>query len=139
MVDNLIKSTETELANFRAQLESLTELGVEAKVAAQLSETQQQVVTLGERFTRLEQTILDNPNRALTVPLLQKDVESMKDAHASEIGAVRVEVARIYDLNKWFIGLMVTMAVGMIALALGNLVRPGKPTPQEKPDGGEAS
>lgn len=35
-------------------------------------------------------------------------------------------VARVYDLTKWFVGLMFTMALGLIGLAVTNFLKAGK-------------
>lgn len=40
-----------------------------------------------------------------------------------DLVGTRREIERVYDLSKWFIGLMATMAVGILGLAVGNLVK----------------
>lgn len=54
---------------------------------------------------------------------MRKDLDAVQDKSKSDIEAVRGELARLYSLIQWFIGLMFTIALGVFGLAIGNIVR----------------
>jgi hypothetical protein len=76
-----------------------------------------------DRLGKLEKAILDDPEKALSIPILRNDIAATKTAYGSEMNALRGEIARIYDLNKWFVGLMFSMALGIIGLAITNVFK----------------
>lgn len=74
------------------------------------------------------------PPSGLAVPLLRQDLENLKASQQRALEASTNEIDRVYDQNKWFIGLMFTMAIGLISLAISNFVQARrKPEPTEKP------
>jgi hypothetical protein len=66
----------------------------------------------------LDAAILADPAKALAVPMLRRDLDSLAQRNRDDLLAARDEIGRVYDLTKWFIGLMFTMAVGLIGLAV---------------------
>ncbi len=54
------------------------------------------------------------------------DFDNLKVSYQSEMLELRQEVSRVYDLNKWFIGLMFTMAIGIIGYDVTNFMKTGK-------------
>lgn len=80
------------------------------------------VKRLEKRMTVLEEGVSSNPEKALSIPLLRKDVTILERSVANDVSALRREVDRVYDQGKWFIGLMVTMLLTIIGLAVSTLV-----------------
>lgn len=74
----------------------------------------------------LNEAILENPSKALSVPMIRRDLDTLDKNYREGIQRVREEVERMYDLNKWFIGLMFTMALGVLGLAIGNFIQAKK-------------
>jgi hypothetical protein len=50
----------------------------------------------------------------------------VKTNYQRDIESYNKQIDRIYDLNKWFIGLMFTMAIGLIGLAISNFMQAQK-------------
>lgn len=75
------------------------------------------------RLSSLEGVLLDNPSKAIQTILIQKDLENVKSTNQAELLSLRQEIERVYDLNKWLIGLLFTMAVGILSLAISNLFK----------------
>lgn len=71
------------------------------------------------RQARIEQVILNNPARALELPLLRNDLDNAREVNAQSLTAIRASVDQIYDLNKWLLG---GMAIGIIALAVSSFL-----------------
>src|ERR1017187_2477680 len=84
----------------------------------------------------LEAAIMVDPVKAVSLPLMRKDLDSLQDKTRSDIEAVRSELARLYSLIQWFIGLMFTIALGVFSLAIGNIVKGEKKSDsgREKPE-----
>ena len=54
------------------------------------------------------------------------DFDNLKVSYQSEMLELPQEVSRVYDLNKRFIGLMFTMAIGIIGYDVTNFMKTGK-------------
>ncbi|MEC3947583.1 hypothetical protein [Sphingobium sp. HWE2-09] len=91
---------------------------VALKVA--LENIQRRISEIEKRQAALDNIILDNPSKALELPLLKRDVETVRQSNEQSITAIRQSVDQIYDLNKWLLG---SMAVGVICLALSHFFR----------------
>lgn len=70
---------------------------------------------ISQRQERIEQVILNNPARALEIPMLRNDLNNMREANAQRLEAIKASVDQSYDLNKWLLG---TMAITIIGLAI---------------------
>ena len=66
----------------------------------------------------IKKTIYDDPEKALAIPLINKDLESLKEANIT----VRNEINRVYDLNKWFIGTLIAMTIGLLGAIVSIIV-----------------
>lgn len=119
-------TVQKDFSAIKDEFNKLTTLSPDAKIASKISQLENSVSELDHGLKSLEKVILDNPTKALEMPLLSKDVDNLKVSYQSEILALRQEVSRVYDLNKWFIGLMFTMAIGIIGLAVTNFIKTGK-------------
>lgn len=95
-----------------------------SKSNLQLAVVQDSVKNIDRRLTALEVALNTDPSKSLAVPLLRRDLDGLQDRYRSDLSSLKDEVARIYTLTQWFIGLMFTIALGVFALALGNLRRP---------------
>lgn len=79
-----------------------------------------------KRLSSLETSLSASPEKALSIPLLRKDISSLEKSVDSDMTMLKREVDRIYDQSKWFIGLMVTMLLTLIGLAVSTLVSTNK-------------
>jgi adenylate kinase len=60
--------------------------------------------------------VLDNLAKALSIVLLNKDIESIQQRQDSDMQALRDEVSRVHGLNQWFLGIMIPMAISVVGL-----------------------
>jgi hypothetical protein len=81
--------------------------------------------------TKIESVILENPSKALEVPLLRRDLDNVKEQQQANVVAMRESVDRIYDLNKWLLG---AMAVSVVSLAFGNLLKGRETRAKSEPE-----
>jgi len=84
---------------------------------------------LDKRLLVIEQAVLDNPAKALELTLLSREIDNLKASHQFNFENTRREVERIYDFNKWFIGLVFTITIALASLAVSNFIR----KPEKKP------
>lgn len=102
-------------------------------LSAQLKELQSVVGNTSSQVAELDKAIMASPEKALEIPLLQRDLQNVKADDEAAIVALREEINRLYGLGEWFLGLMFTMAVGIISLAVSNFLPriPAQKTPSE--------
>jgi hypothetical protein len=123
---NELEFLRNKLVQTETLLTDLNKVPDEAKVAAQLNQQKEALVVVSERLNKMEKAVLEDPAKALEMPLLRKDFNYLKQSYETDSLALRNEVSRIYDLNKWFIGLMFSMAIGLIGLAITNFLKSSK-------------
>lgn len=81
--------------------------------------------SLDSRLGVLERSISENPEKALSIPMLRKDLESMAKLIDGNRLALSVELARVYDQQKWMlggIGAVLIASIGALITALFNLL-----------------
>ena len=84
---------------------------VEAKlISAQLD-------NVSRKLEALEAAITEDPAKALAVPILRKDLDNAEKSIKAELIQTQAEIDRMYDQNKWFIGLMFTIALSVLGMA----------------------
>jgi len=73
---------------------------------------------LKDRVALLEKSISDSPEKALSIPLLRRDQESMSKSIEANRLAVTAELSRIYDQQKWMLtGIGTALLAALTALA----------------------
>jgi len=120
--DNL-QSVNQKLERIELSITSLSKIPDESKLAIELNRVSGSVTEMQNKVANIEQVVIDNPSKALGIPLLRKDLDNLKESYKSDVLSVRQEIERVYDLNKWFVGLMFTMALSVLGLAISNLYK----------------
>jgi len=85
-----------------------------------------QVEELSQMMESINSAIIDSPEEILALPLVKRDLTSFRNEYESEISSLRSEIQRVYDLTKWFIGLLFALAVGLLSLGLGSFMQTRK-------------
>lgn len=89
----------------------------------ELSVLKSTVNVIDERLKVLERSISDNPEKALSIPMLRKDQENMAKSIDSNKLAVSEELTRIYDQQKWILGGIGTVLFAAITALLSVLYK----------------
>jgi len=115
------QATETEL--LKRQLE-LLQSSIEKAEMARIGDFE--IGSLAARLDQLEsdlkgfkRLLFDNPEATVTIPLIKKDIESLKEDNKR----LREEIVRMSGFTKWFIGIMITMSIGLFGLAVSILLK----------------
>lgn len=111
------------IEDIKYRIDALEKIDPAIKTGSQISVIISELNASKERLEILEKGLLDNPEKALSVPLLRNDLQNLEQNYKEDIGTLAKSIDRVYDQNKWFIGLMFTMAVGLIGLAISNFVQ----------------
>ena len=78
------------------------------------------------RIKLLEDAIQNSPDKALSIPLLRNDIISLKENNLINITNIRNDINRVYDMNKWFLGLIITMTLAVVSMAISTLIKTRK-------------
>ena len=121
-----VKALHDEVLALKTQLAAATTLSAASAplppeaLTRQLNLNAVALNALTERIQRIEQAILTSPAKALEIPLLQRDMESLKQNQAAQTAAQKEAIDRIYDQNKWLLG---GVSISILALAIGGLLK----------------
>ena len=136
---------EAQVAALQQQLKALQARVDEQLIAAPTPSTsgdtdldalRAQVAVLDQRLSVMERDVLDDPGKALELTLLRRDLNDLRAAQQTWQAQNSQDIERVYNQNGWFLGLMFTMALGLLSLAVGSFVRrPTSPLPPKNPEG----
>lgn len=112
----------SDLSDLKKEISAITSVPDGAAWKKESIAIKQRVATLESKLRALENALTSNPEKALAVPILRKDLDNAQKVFKSEVSQTRAEVNRLYDQNKWFIGLMFTIAVSVLGMAVSNFM-----------------
>jgi len=121
ILQSKIKKLDLEVAYYKNLSDSLIKSSNSKKTNENIK-----LLDLESKVENLNNIILDNPEKAISIPLLKNEMQHLKDQNEKDSRALKEEIARAYDTNKWIIGLVCTMLVSIIALNISNLLAKSK-------------
>jgi signal transduction histidine kinase len=92
-------------------------------IVSQTSRFEENFRGLDIRLLRIERAILDDPEKAVALPLLRRDVKALEQQTNRELDAIRAENGRVYDLMKWLVGFLALVSLSLIGTAVGNVFK----------------
>jgi TolA-binding protein len=114
-----IRILSSQVAALKKAQAEIVRLPAADRVQIQNTAIVERMAEVERRQQRLEQAILNSPEKALTMPLMRRDIENMREANAQSVSAIKQNVDQIYDLTKWLLG---ALTVGVMSLALVNFL-----------------
>ncbi len=102
------------IKTIQARLSSLSTLPKDIAISTMFAGLEQTVNNLDEREKKLEAVILQDPSKALAIPLLRKDIDNARVSEQSELAATKGDIDRVYDLFKWICGSTVLVGLGSV-------------------------
>jgi len=117
---NELTAVNDKIKTIDQHINSLSSIPKEAALSIEVQNLKTSTEALGARAEKIESVILQSPSKALELPLLKRDIDTIKESQQSGLAALKDSVDRIYDLNKWLLG---AMAVSIVTLAVGNFVK----------------
>ena len=127
--ENNINSTEVQNLNKQIKILKL-EIQKNQKIETETTtkivpnnavNSSKEFVSLKKEVENLNNFILESPEKAITIPLLKNEIKNQKEQNEKELKSIKDDITRVYDMNKWIIGLVFTMLVSIIVLNVSNL------------------
>ena len=103
--------------NLRQMLDSLT-IPNETKTAVQLNKLRFEINAMKSSLNKIEEVILDDPVKALKLPLMERELNNIKEVYRNEILNIRSEINRVYDMSKWLFYVMIMMVIALLSVAI---------------------
>ncbi len=76
------------------------------------------------RLDKLNETMANDPEKAVGVLLLNEKLRNLEASERKDIAALNDQISRVYDVTKWVLGFMATIVVGVfLSIATGFLRR----------------
>lgn len=122
---NNLQTIERLTAQYHAlsrEIDTLSKLPAEAKWKIEISKVESRLSSIETVQSMILKSIGENPEKALSVPLMRKDIEHLREIFENEINTTRDSVDRIYDQNKWFIGLLIPLAVSVLGMSASSFL-----------------
>ncbi len=94
-----IASLQDEVKFFQQQLDSISQVPTNPATALQLTEIKNSLEGLNGRIGDIENALLDNPEKALSITLLRKDMQLLQEKFDSNTESMRDEINRVSSLN----------------------------------------
>lgn len=120
-----LDKTKGDLRNLQQLIQEVSQTPNQIPTALQIKSLSNVVSQTQRRIDNLEGVILDNPSKAIALPLLKKDLDGLRENYQVNSVSVKTDIDRIYDFNKWFIGLMAASLLSVVGLAVANLFKKG--------------
>lgn len=112
-----VSSLNSELLTLKSSLDAIAKIPDEHGWKSEASKISVSIDRLDARLEALESAITEDPAKALAVPILRKDLDNTEKSLKAELAQTKSEIDRMYDQNKWFIGLMFTIALSVLGMA----------------------
>lgn len=113
-----LESIDGRVEALESLIATIPEVPEQSAIVLEMDHLSDDISSLHASMSNLEEIILDDPLKAVAVPLLRNDLDSLDARLEADILGMRQEVARVYNLATWVVGLMFTLAVGIFVLAL---------------------
>lgn len=132
--ENARSETDLRREETRGQKDTTNLIHEPATPAGNQPAIELQVRHIDQRLLKLEQSITESPEKAMSIPLLKKDIERIEKQGTRDIEriekqgirdieAMRSENARVFDFMKVVIVMMGTVSLSLIALAVANVFK----------------
>ncbi|XPF94866.1 hypothetical protein ACM9HF_02320 [Colwellia sp. RE-S-Sl-9] len=112
----------------KSKMDSVEKFPEGTEWKSEIIRLEEKIDSISIRVTEFENAITADPLKALAVPILRKDLDNVRSSLNTEIRQSKAEIDRIYDQNKWFIGLLFSIAISVLGMVITNYVNSKKDT-----------
>ena len=121
-ITSRLEKLDSGLSKVEGWLDRTEKLPENVLLAVKVDEMRITLKAISEKQRIFDNIIVADPEKALVVPILQKDLEAVKASATLEAASMKAEIARIYDFNKWFLSMIATMALSMLAVVFNKFM-----------------
>lgn len=123
-MDSKLLSVQKLVSRIQANIDTITSLPQEAKEYLDLEKIRAEIQEQKQTLDTLNSIIIENPEKALSIPLLRKDIEMLrKDMEEINLSVIK-QIDRVYDFSKWFIWVIIAIIIGIGGIAVSTLLKP---------------
>jgi hypothetical protein len=91
--------------------------------------TNNRIDSLRQTLAGIEAALSDDAERALTIPMLRRDIEDVVEAHETESLAMERQLDRIIGQNRWMVSILFTLSVALLAAVFRGPMAQRQPEP----------
>ena len=121
--DDTLSEIQASIKDINAVLSTFASLPESKEWSLEARKLEKNITDNSVKLTALESALTVNPAKALAVPILRKDLDNAEKSIRAELSLTKSNIDRIYDQNKWFIGLMFTIAISVFGVAIGSFFK----------------
>jgi len=121
-IQNKLSDLSNKVLSIEQRVSAFSQIPPNSAISSELQEIRDDLNSVDIAVERIEEVILEDPAKALSLLLLDSEMDNLQQKHEADLLAVRDEIGRVYSQNNWFIGLMFTMAIGLLTLAVSNFL-----------------
>jgi len=114
-----MRNLELEISVLHQEIEKLGNQLSDQNSNLDITKISDNYTSIDNRLSLIETAIIDSPERSLALYTLSNEIENLDH----EIRSIMREIDRLYEFTKWFLALMLTMALGVLGLALTILLK----------------
>ncbi len=70
--------------------------------------------SLLHRINGIENAVMDNPEKALTLPILRRDITGVEKSTREDLNRLESNISSVFVTLQWLIGLVITIALAAI-------------------------
>jgi hypothetical protein len=112
-----------QMTQLQSQVDTLSKPKPGSRINAQLDRMNKTVGQLHKQLASLNSVIVESPTKALELPLLRRDLDSVKAQNQASFTALQQDLDREYDLMKWILGTFVVGIGGMLITVLSSALK----------------
>ncbi|MFN3675327.1 MAG: hypothetical protein ACK4TC_05055 [Sphingomonas pseudosanguinis] len=112
-----IGNIQREVRQIRDAQDMLLRGPAKERDAARIAAITSRLDDISKRQDTLEKAILNNPEKALSLPLLKRDIDSVRDNNNQAVLSMKASVDQVYDLSKWLLGSVALTVISLVATA----------------------
>jgi hypothetical protein len=128
LIQQELTNIQQEIVTLQQKMDILSQNSNGGGRDKEIEQIQGSLNKLNRRLETIETVILDSPAKALEITFLRQEIENTQKKSEQDLTSIREEIGRMYDLNKWFLALMFSMAISLVGLAVNNFLKINKPS-----------
>jgi hypothetical protein len=128
VIERRTHANEVQLKRMQLQVIKLSKPSNASRLTARVDGMEQDVLQLENDQSKLEEALLNDPSKALQLPLLARDIENDRKANEAAVLAIRQEMDRQNGLVQWVLGTFALSVVGLLLTVLIPMLRGSKET-----------
>jgi hypothetical protein len=119
-VEDNINSIKDEQKRLNERIDALSKVTNQTALSAEVTDIKSSVDDLNTRFSKVEGILIQNPQEAVAIPLLRKDLDNLSSKTDLQIALLQQDADRSYNL---VLVTIVALAIAVLAPALGNIFK----------------